>query len=346
MRLNRFVTLVGLWLLAPLAQAQAPVADPWQDWLSADTAHFRIHYRVEHRAQAERAARAAERAWPRITSMLHWEPRGRTEIVLFNEYDLPNGYATPLPYNTIGVILAPPDEGELLQNSDWLDLLLTHEFTHAVHLDKVRGAPRALQAIFGRVPWFFPNVFQPLWALEGVATYTESEPSRGRGRLYGPTFEAQLRAQVPQGFPTLAELNADGRTLPVSKNYLYGAYFYDYLARRYGSEAIFKYVERYSGNIVPRVHTNPREITGKTMDVLWDEFIADLRQRLAGRSERLMRESEVVGRRLVGPMFDIGAVATLPSGAALAVIERQCAADAAGRLQRALSGLRPVPRRR
>ena len=49
---------------------QAQIADPWKDWLSADSAHFRIHYRSEHRAQAERAALAAERAYPRVTAAL------------------------------------------------------------------------------------------------------------------------------------------------------------------------------------------------------------------------------------------------------------------------------------
>ena len=316
---SRALTALLLCLLSSLAMAQ--VADPWKDWLSADSAHFRVHYRSEHRLQAERAARAAERAYPRITEALKWEPRGRTEIVLFNEYDLPNGYATPLPYNVIGVFLAPADDGQLLDNSNWLDLLLTHEFTHTVHLDKVRSTPKVLQSIFGRVPWFFPNVFQPTWAVEGLAVYTESDAARGRGRLHGPVFEALLRAQAPRGFPSLAELNADGRTLPVSKAYLYGAYFYDFLGRRYGADAIFKYVEQYSGNIVPRLHTNPRDITGKTLDDLWDEFLVDLNQRVAQRSEALRRQPEAAGQRLVGPLFDIGAVAALADGNALAVLD-------------------------
>ncbi|MFZ2652005.1 MAG: hypothetical protein WA210_18055 [Burkholderiaceae bacterium] len=301
--------------------AQAQLADPWKDWLSADSAHFRVHYRSEHRAQAQRAIRAAENAYPRITTLLQWEPRGRTEIVLFNEFDLANGYATPLPYNTIGVFLALDDEGQLLDNSAWLDLLLTHEFTHIVHLDKVRGAPKVLQAIFGRVPWFFPNLFQPMWAIEGLAVYTESTPAGGRGRLRSPLFEAQLRAQATSGFLSLSELNADGRALPLTKSYLYGAYFYDFLARRYGEDAIPKYVERYSGNVVPRLHSGPYEVTGKMMDVLWDEFLVDLASQVDQRASAVRRQPQAAGQALIGPLFDITAVAALPSGAALAVLD-------------------------
>ena len=51
-----------------------------------------------------------------------------------------------------------------------------------------------LQAIFGNVPQFIPNLFQPLWAVEGLAVLAESEPASGKGRLRGPQFEAWLRA--------------------------------------------------------------------------------------------------------------------------------------------------------
>ena len=126
---------------APL-QAQ-PLADPRVDWLSADSAHFRVHYRHSQRQQAMAVAQAAERVYPRVTEALQWRPRTRTEIVVYSEFDVANGFSTPLPFNLMGVFLTPPDEGELLDNSAWLDLLLVHEFTHAVHLDKVRGVWRA-----------------------------------------------------------------------------------------------------------------------------------------------------------------------------------------------------------
>ena len=314
-------------VLALLATAPAhaqPLADPRVDWLSADTEHFRIHYRSTQRPQAEAVGRAAERVYPRVTAALQWQPRSRTEIVVYNEFDIANGFSTPLPFNLMGVFLTPPDDGELLDNSAWLDLLLVHEFTHAVHLDKVRGIPRVLQSIFGNVPWFIPHIFQPPWMLEGLAVWNESEPAAGRGRLFGPWFEAQLRAQRQGGFVTLAELNADGRRLPLNKQYLYGAYFMEFLARRYGAGKITTLVEQYSGNIVPRLHSAPYGATGKTMDALWDEFLADLAQQVDARAEPIRRQPETVGTVLAGPLFDIGSVAALPAAAGggwLAVVE-------------------------
>ncbi|MGY4829627.1 hypothetical protein ACVNIS_13715 [Sphaerotilaceae bacterium SBD11-9] len=314
------VFLVCCWL-AGTASAQIIEAAP--DWQTADSAHFRVNYRSAWRWQAERVAQAAERAYPRVTQSLGWEPRGRTEILLINQFDSPNGFSTPLPYNVIGVFLAPPDDGELLDNSDWLEMLLTHEFTHTVHLDKVRGVPGVLQTIFGRFPLFFPNLYAPGWTIEGLAVYNESDPATGRGRLRGPAFEAWLRAEAETGFLSLREINADGRALPVSKAYLYGAYFYEYLARQYGPDAIYKTIDGYSGNppLWPRLHTNPTHATGKTMDVLWEEFLADLKQQLTQRSHSLMSEPEAAGERLAGPLFGVGSVAGLPSGATLAVID-------------------------
>jgi hypothetical protein len=314
-------TIASLVLFCVTATSHALGADPWRDWRTADTPHFRIHFRSEHRAVAERVAAIGERVYPRITGQLAWEPRGRTEVVLYGEFDLTNGFSTPLPFNTIGIFLAPPDEGDLLENSAWLDLLVTHELTHVVHLDKVRGAPRVLQWIFGREPFFFPNAWQPTWAIEGLAVLNESEPGTGRGRLYGPWFEGWLRAERARGFISLAEINSNGRALPLSKQYIYGAYFYDFLARVYGKDAVFKYVDRYSGNIVPRVHTNPETATGKTMDALWTEFLADLARSVDERSATMRREPEAVGTPLVPLQWRVEALAPAPGGAVYAVVD-------------------------
>lgn len=322
MSLIRILVLAACaWLLPGLAAAQS--IEPAPDWQSADTPHFRINYRAPWRAQAERVAQVAERVYPKVTQALAWEPRGRTEILLIDQYDVANGFATPLPYNIIGVFLAPPDEGELLDNSDWLDLLLTHEFTHTVHLDKVRGVPGVLQKVLGRDPLLMPNIFQPSWVVEGLAVHGEGDPATGRGRLRGPVFEAWLRAESRNGFLSLREINANGRSLPVAKSYLYGAYFFEFLARRYGPDAAGKLVHHYSGNppLWPRLHNSPYDATGKQLDVLWDEFLADLKLQVEERSRPIVATPEAVGERLAGPLFGVGAVASLPDGGTLAVLD-------------------------
>ena len=334
----RCLSVLALALAATLVQAQV-AADPGPAWSTAESAHFRIHYRSAQRAQAEAVVRAAERAWPRVTQALAWQPASRIEVVVFSELDISNGFSTPLPFNLIGVFLTPPDEGQLLDNSAWLDLLMVHELTHAVHLDKRRGAPRVLQNIFGRVPWFVPNLFNPGWVLEGLAVWEESgreNAGQGRGRLKGPAFEAWLRAERKRGFIKLAELNADGRALPVSKQYLYGAYFFEFIHRRYGPGKAQEMVEQYSGNIgfAPRLHSMPWGATGKTMDVLWDEFLVDLNEQVGARAAAVERVPEVAGRKLLGPVFDLPSLAAQPDGSALAIVDDGLHAPRLERLRR------------
>ena len=57
---------------------------------------------------------------------------------------------------------------------DWLRLVLAHEFTHIVHLDRSRGMMTAARCVFGRAPFVMPNLFLPTWQIEGVATWQES----------------------------------------------------------------------------------------------------------------------------------------------------------------------------
>ncbi len=333
--------LLALVALAVLSPAQAAIGpDPGRDWKIADSAHFRINYATPQRPQAERIADIAERVYSRLSKELQWEPSGRIEIIVVDEYDIANGFSTPLPFNESAIFLTPPDDGELLDNSVWLEMLLTHELTHTFHLDKVRGAPSVAQHIFGRDPFFFPNLWQPTWAIEGIATYNESSPEAGRGRLKGPTFEALMRIEHEHGFKSLSEMNADGRALPTSKQYLYGVYFYDFLARKYGPDAIYKYVYRYSGNFpfVARVDSNPVLATGKHMGELWDEFIADLTQQMTQREAPLKATPRADGSVILPANFSIDSLAPVADGV-LAVLDdgllrpRLVHIDAQGKVQ-------------
>jgi len=142
--------LLMLCLCAIASAAQALGPDPHRDWLSADSQHFRINYAAPQRAQAERIADIAERVYANLARELQWEPRSKIEIIVLDEFDFANGYSTPLPFNRAALFLTPPDDGELLDNSVWLELLLTHELTHTFHLDKVHDAPGLFRNIFGR----------------------------------------------------------------------------------------------------------------------------------------------------------------------------------------------------
>lgn len=300
------------------SSAHAIGPNPSQDWRSADTPHFRINYLHSQRTQAERAAIYAEDAYTRITQQLAWQPKDKTELMLLDSYDISNGFSTPLPFNENVLFLTPPDDGELLHNHNWLDGLITHEFTHTVHMDKV-GVLRDMRGIFGRFDLLFPNAVQPTWGIEGIATLNESFPAQGKGRLLNAEFEALMRIEREYGFISLAEINSNGRRLPTSKQYLYGVYFYDFLNRKYGADAAVRYIQNYSDNIVPMVQSNPIPITGKPLSELWDEFLLDLGEQIDTRTATIKATPRADGAPLLKAHYNISSITSVPDGV-LAVV--------------------------
>lgn len=296
-------------LLFASAHAQAQFVDPSLRWRTLDTEHFSVHFAEHYRAQAQTVAEVAESVYPRVTGWLKWKPESRTQLVMLDSADFSNGLATPLPFNFFEIFLSPPDEGELLQNREWLELVITHEFTHIVHLDKARHAPLFMRRIFGRIlfspvpfliPGAFPNLLEPRWILEGLAVYSESDWTKGYGRLGQSHFEGQMRAENARGFRSLREINAGGRGFPLNRDYLYGSYFFMFLAERYGPQAVSDYVENYSGLWFSfRVHSNPRAVTGKAMDELWLEYYDWLGARFAAKPVEPGKEPDEGGDIIV-----------------------------------------------
>ena len=277
-------------LLFASVQARAQYVDPSLPWRTFDTEHFSVHFAEQYRAQARTVAEVAESVYPRVTGWLKWKPESRTHVLVLDSFDISNGYSSPLPFNFIGIILSPPDSGELLQNREWLELVFTHEFTHTVHMDKASRAPLVMRRIFGRAPpWSLllfpntlPNAWSANWVKEGLAVYAETDSSRRWGRLGQSHFEGMMRAEVARGLVPLREIHADGRGFPLNRDYLYGSYFFLFLAERYGPQAIVRYVENYSDNFIPyRMDTNTVPIARKTQDALWLDYEAWLRARFA-----------------------------------------------------------------
>jgi len=310
-RFARIVVAFALLLAAPAARAQ--FVDPGLRWRTFDTEHFSVHFPDRNRAQADVAAQVAESVYPRITGLLQWRPESRVHLLILDSADFSNGWSTPLPFNEFAIYLSPPDEGELLQNRGWMEMVISHELTHIVHMDKARRGPLVLRNVFGRVPLplpnTLPNLWGPSWVKEGLAVYSESEASGGYGRLGQSFFEGMMRAEVDRGLRPLREIHADGRGFPLNRDYLYGSYFYMFLAERYGPDAVFRYIDNYSDDLLPfRMQNNPLPATGKPMDVLWVEYLDWLDARF-----RAPRPAPDVGDALL-QAFSIASPAIAPDG--------------------------------
>jgi hypothetical protein len=174
---TRAAGLLALWLAASGIAVPAGAAsrfDPSLRFRALRTEHFVIYFHSGEERVAARLASIAEDVWAQFTPMPGTRAPGRMHVVLVDQSDASNGYASPLPYNTIVIHAAWPRGSEFIGNTDdWLRMVFTHELAHIFHLDRSRGWAEAVRRVFGRVPVAFPNLFLPAFLVEGLATFRE-----------------------------------------------------------------------------------------------------------------------------------------------------------------------------
>ena len=249
------------------------------------TEHFIIYFHQGEEALARRLASIAEETWLALRKPLGMTPPRRTHVVLVDQTDLANGWATPLPYDTIMVTAAWPLGSEFTGNTDdWLRLVFTHEFTHIVHLDRSVGWARVVRRMFGRMPIAFPNLFLPRWQIEGLATYEESVVT-GEGRLHAGDFRAIVgEAARQRALEPLDRVNGGLTDWPDGNaQYAYGVGFHQYLADRFGADTLAALADATAGRFPytasPRIQTHLRSVAGRPLDRL--RSVADSRDRHA-----------------------------------------------------------------
>ncbi len=269
-------------LACALVARTALAYDPAYQWRTLETAHFQIHFHQGEDEAAQGAARAAERAFRTLTPLLGHEP-STTQIVISDDTDDANGSATPFLTNTIRLNGVPPDSrGELNDFDEWLWLLVSHEFTHIVHLDTIGGIPKIIDALFGKI--LAPNDQQPLWFIEGLAVYEESRNSGG-GRARSTLEEMQLRAAALEGrlFPIDKLSNSPLEWPRGPAAYLYGGRFLEFIARRHGEAALAGISHDYGRRLIPfALNAVAESQTGESYLEMYDEFI----QSITADSER------------------------------------------------------------
>jgi hypothetical protein len=250
----RFLARLQLGVAASMLSVASLHAQPapYHSYLTLDTRHFHIHVPVGLEREGRVAGAAAERAYAQLATELT-EPRGPIDLVVTDDADQSNGYATPTPTNRIVVFATPPVEsGALRLNEDWLGIVITHELTHIFHLDRVGGVWSLAQRVFGRGPALFPNTYGPSWLTEGLAVYYESRLTQG-GRLKDAEFAMYARAAaLEHRLPELDALSLGSPLFPGGNGaYGYGALFVDYLARTRGDSTIRRFVDAQSSALIP-----------------------------------------------------------------------------------------------
>ena len=311
------ILLCSLGILPP-THAQIPrdpnflQPDIQQTWKTAETAHFRIHYEARNEAYVLRMGSMAERVHDRLSGWLKWQPKEKTELVILDNADFSNGYASPIPYNRFSIFLPTPVEGQLVGQDAWLETVLTHEYIHTLQLDMAEGAPEKVRDVFGRLNnlfsiFVFPQIFAPSWVTEGLSVYGESDNAEQHGRLNSAWYDAQMRMEVTRGLRSLTELSFEGYSgsrWPFGQIYLYGAYFFEFIEARYGRNKIQNYIQIYSSNLIPwRMDNRSQRVFGKPAEEVWREYQDYLKSKFKIQLEQIARKGRATTKTLHDRQF-------------------------------------------
>jgi hypothetical protein len=290
-----FLAALSLTLCVRLAQA----GDPRLEWYTLQTPHFRVNFHGGLEPVARRAAFVAERVYTELGAHLDQRPSELVEILLTDDSDFANGSAGAVPYDAIRLYATAPDDMSALGDyDDWMNELVTHEYTHILHVDNVSGIPALVNKLLGKT--MVPNQWQPRWVLEGLAVAMETAHTSG-GRLRSSQFDMYLRADVLEDhFAGLDQMSGSPRRFPGANVwYLYGSEFISFINDTYGPNVFAAVADDYGAQVLPwGINRSIRRVTGRTYEQLYAGWLETLRRRYAAQAAAIRARGLREGRRL------------------------------------------------
>jgi len=323
--MKRSIIYLSVIFLIHATFSGAAVKDTSYRFSTIETEHFSIHFHQGLDDLAQKAALIAEEIHGPLTRQFNWTPREKTQVVLIDDTDFTNGFATVLPYNTIYIQTVPPSiDMTIGEYEDWLRMLIIHEYSHILTMDTARGYSDVMRKIFGKPlppydPFSFlfflaaapPNVFLPSWWHEGMATWGETEfTPAGRGR--STFYEMILRMAVEEkNIPTIDQINGDVPYWPAgSMPYIFGLRLQKYIADRYGKEALAKLNTTHAGRFPYFINGATLQLFGKQYPEIYNNMIADLRMEQSKRIDALrqapftpVKRLDIDGEKLTNPRY-------------------------------------------
>ncbi len=274
-RLFSVSSVRAVLLLLALSRSLGAQVDPRGPVRTITTPHFRVHFASRLDSLARVSAVYAEGAYAQLSAELV-APRGRIDLLVADNVDFSNGYATVFPTARVVIYAVPPIASqELRYTGDWLRSVITHELAHVFHLDRSRGIWSLGRAIFGRSPVLFPNMYTPSWVKEGLAVHYESKFT-GFGRDVSTEFPTALRAMavdsmlMPLGRWSLAST----RYPRGNAAYLFGSTVMERAAAQAkAGKGMRRYVDASAAMAIPYLlQTNAKIGFGKSFNAIWQAY--------------------------------------------------------------------------
>ncbi|WP_041605856.1 PD40 domain-containing protein [Halothermothrix orenii] len=274
-------------------------------WYTMKTDHFIINFQKDNAMAAYKVSRIAEDVHDKLIRFMEYEPVTKTYINIFDDADMANGSADVICFNRINVYLRKPDiySGMVGYSESWLRLVITHEYTHILHLDMNEGASRFYRHILGKIPILTtPNILQPWWLIEGYTTYTETKFTNG-GRGKGDIYSMYIRTAALQdklysvdkvsGKYDLSSWPTGG--IPV---YIYGLSICRYIAKEYGEDKLVEISHKFCEEPQEGINKVIEKVLGIEVDELYKSWKFEQKRKAIELNERIETEGRTEITRL------------------------------------------------
>jgi WD40-like Beta Propeller Repeat len=280
MRLFFTVLLLGL----SLATAQFEVVGP------------RVHVIYGNPILADYAQQVAQDAEAAldILSKYFGEPKNSIAITINDNSDVFNAFGSPLPRPKVSVRALFTNDALLgFGAKDELFLLLIHELTHVQQLTYTETPERAFR--WPQLGLVGQNTAQvpPMWFLEGIAVWIESEHTEGGRRDDALTLGLLGTLVLSDDFPTLTEvsLSSYGAWPGGNARYLLGVSFLQHLIGKYGIEAILATLRQYNAGFFLTTFAEAwQRVTGSDLFTEWDVWRNALKAQAQTRTADLSEQ--------------------------------------------------------
>jgi hypothetical protein len=205
-----------------------------------ETEHARIHFHQDYQAFAQQVASKFQPIYADVSERVGFEQNDKLDFLIGDDYHQANGYALPFASGKIVKIFSssPRSEEALGAYSDWLDLVISHELTHKIHMSQPSRSWRSVLDSSVLESDIFNFFRYPRWVTEGYATVIETEYTQ-QGRVNSDYIKAMLQQWATEGqLPRYDALNGSTSYQGNSMPYDQGSAFLFWLQANYGQEKL------------------------------------------------------------------------------------------------------------
>jgi len=239
--MNKITLALLATLGSPLASSFfSPQVQAEDSLQTIETEHARIHFHKDYQAFAQQVASKFEPIYADVSGRVGFEQNDKLDFLIGDDFHQANGYAISLTAGKIVKVFSssPRSEEALGSYNDWLDLVISHELTHKIHMSQPSRSWRSALDSSLLESDILNFSRYPRWVTEGYATVIETEYTQ-QGRVNSDYIKAMLQQWAIEGqLPSYDALNGSSSYEGNRMAYNQGSAFLFWLQANYGQEKL------------------------------------------------------------------------------------------------------------